>query len=65
MKKAICLLLSLLLMVSSFAGCGGGSTASTFTIALGSDIVSLDPAFAYDFTTNPVVNQITEGPSDL
>ena len=61
MKKAICLLLSLLLMVCSFAGCGGGSTASTFTVALGSDIVSLDPAFAYDFTTNPVVNQITEG----
>lgn len=40
-----------------------GETAAvdTFTIALGSDIVSLDPAFAYDFTTNPVVNQITEG----
>lgn len=34
---------------------------TTFTIALDSDIVALDPAFAYDFTTNPVVNQITQG----
>ena len=34
---------------------------NTFTIALNSDIVALDPAFAYDFTTNPVVNQITQG----
>ena len=33
---------------------------STFTIALDSDIVALDPIYAYDFTTNPVVNQITE-----
>ena len=34
---------------------------ATFTVALESDIVALDPAFAYDFTTNPVVNQITQG----
>ncbi len=33
----------------------------TFVIGLDSDIVKLDPAFAYDFTTNPVVNQITQG----
>ena len=33
----------------------------TITIGLNSDIVSLDPAFAYDHTTNQVVNQITEG----
>lgn len=33
----------------------------TFTVVLDSDIVALDPAFAYDFTTNPVVNQITQG----
>ena len=32
----------------------------SFTIALDSDIVALDPIFAYDFTTNPVTNQITE-----
>ncbi len=40
-------------------GDAAGKTA--FTIALDSDIVALDPAFAYDFTTNPVVNQITQG----
>ncbi|MBR2258809.1 MAG: ABC transporter substrate-binding protein [Blautia sp.] len=33
----------------------------TLTIALDSDIVALDPIFAYDFTTNPVINQITQG----
>ena len=33
----------------------------TFRIALDSDIVKLDPAYAYDFTTNPVVDQITQG----
>ena len=41
------------------AGNAGGK--DTFTVALDSDIVKLDPAFAYDFTTNPVVNQITQG----
>lgn len=40
---------------------GGGAGKDTFTIALDSDIVALDPAFAYDFTTNPVINQITQG----
>lgn len=35
--------------------------ATTFTVALDSDIVALDPAFAYDFTTNLVVLQITQG----
>jgi len=33
---------------------------STFVWALQSDIVSLDPAFAYDLVTGPVVNQISE-----
>lgn len=46
---------------ASAAGDAAGGDVGTFTVALGSDIVSLDPAFAYDFTTNPVVNQITEG----
>ena len=40
---------------------GKAEGKTTFTIALDSDIVALDPAFAYDFTTNPVVNQITQG----
>lgn len=38
-----------------------GGEVGTFTIALSSEIVSLDPMQAYDFTTNQVVNQITEG----
>lgn len=33
---------------------------ATFSYALPSDIVSLDPAYAYDLITGPVVNQITE-----
>lgn len=43
------------------AAAPAGSGKDTFTVALDSDIVKLDPAFAYDFTTNPVVNQITQG----
>lgn len=42
---------------SDSSASGGG----TITIALPGDIVSLDPAFSYDFVTNPVVTQITEG----
>jgi peptide/nickel transport system substrate-binding protein len=30
-------------------------------VALQGDIQAVDPAFAYDFTANPVVNEITEG----
>jgi len=73
MKKVLCVLMAAALMLT-MVGCGGstaaktesGSTAAagsdlTFTVALDSDIVKLDPAFAYDFTTSPVVNQITEG----
>ncbi len=46
------------------AGTGEASTAKaggTLVFALKSDIVSLDPAFNYDFSTSPVVNEITEG----
>lgn len=38
-----------------------GHPGGTLTVALQTDIVSLDPAFAYDFSTMPVVCQITEG----
>ena len=31
-----------------------------FIVGLQGDIVAVDPAFAYDFTANPVVNMITE-----
>lgn len=46
---------------STDATTGGGGDGGTLTFALPGDIVSLDPAFSYDFTTNPVVTQITEG----
>jgi peptide/nickel transport system substrate-binding protein len=39
----------------------GGEDGGTLTFALMGDIISVDPAFSYDFTTNPVVTQITEG----
>lgn len=37
------------------------SDSDTLTIGLNQEPISLDSAFAYDFVTNPVVNQITEG----
>lgn len=53
------------------SGTGGSSSedtgkaaikeGGTLQIAMTGDIVSLDPAFAYDFTTNQVVCQLTEG----
>jgi peptide/nickel transport system substrate-binding protein len=43
------------------ASCGGGSSSKGIVVALKGDVGSLDPAFAYDFTANPVVNEISEG----
>ncbi|MBR5756024.1 MAG: ABC transporter substrate-binding protein [Firmicutes bacterium] len=68
MKRILAAVLALV-MVLGLAACGGSSTTTTapapakdtFRIALDSDIVKLDPAYAYDFTTNPVVDQITQG----
>jgi peptide/nickel transport system substrate-binding protein len=41
---------------------GGGSAVNdTLRLALPNEIGSLDSAFAYDFTTNPVVTNISEG----
>lgn len=37
------------------------SGKDSIVVGLNSDITSLDPAYAYDHTTNQVVNQITEG----
>ena len=37
------------------------ASKDTLIVGLSSDITSLDPAYAYDHTTNQVVNQITEG----
>ncbi len=60
MKKSLFVLLaaaSASLMITSTAL----AEDNIFTIALDSEIVALDPIYAYDFTTNPVVDQITEG----
>ena len=76
-KRILALLLSVCMLAMLLTACGSSDTETaedtgtktveasadkdTFTVALDSDIVKLDPAFAYDFTTNPVVNQITQG----
>ena len=61
MKKRIPLALTAMAFAAVLAGTAFASDAgTTLTIALDSDIVALDPIYAYDFTTNPVVNQITQ-----
>lgn len=69
-SRILALVLCAAMLAMLLTACGGGDTSGdngasadkdTFTVALDSDIVKLDPAFAYDFTTNPVVNQITQG----
>ena len=75
-QRLLSLLLSAALVLA-LAACGGGGGAEssapagngqtagaekdTFTVVLASGIVALAPALAYDFTTNPVINQITQG----
>ena len=44
------------LLVSSLCWAQG-----ELVVGLQGDIVAVDPAFAYDFTANPVLTQITEG----
>jgi len=64
--------LILTLWAALFTGCiapvpkqsgtaSAGPVGGQLVIGLDNDIVATDPAFAYDFTTNPVVCQITEG----
>ena len=75
MKKALTILLTVLLLVTLLAGCGGSSSSggsssggdsaasevpTTLTVGLQGDPVSLDPAFAYDWVANPIVNQVNE-----
>ncbi len=63
MKKTLAVLLSAAVTASTLLG---GATAAfadadtTFTVALSGDIVALDPIYAYDYTTNLVVIQITQ-----
>ena len=37
------------------------ATGGELNVAITGDVVKIDPAFTYDFTTSQVVNQITEG----
>ncbi|GHV32159.1 peptide ABC transporter substrate-binding protein [Spirochaetia bacterium] len=60
MKKLGCLIAALTL--AAFMSCGGGKSKDvTFTVALNEDIRAVDPGLAWDFVTNQVTNQITEG----
>jgi peptide/nickel transport system substrate-binding protein len=65
MKRVFALVLASLAIFSlslSLGSCAAKNKASgTVVFALTGDIAALDPAQAYDFTTNPVVNSITEG----
>ncbi|MGO0059442.1 ABC transporter substrate-binding protein [Brevibacillus fluminis] len=45
---------------SNAGGEAKAQAGGTVTFALEHEVVSLDPAFSYDFSTGPVVNQITE-----
>ncbi|MBO5520351.1 MAG: ABC transporter substrate-binding protein [Eubacterium sp.] len=64
MKKTLAVFLSAALTASSLLGGTAASVAAeadtTFTVALSGDIVALDPIYAYDYTTNLVVIQITQ-----
>ena len=66
MKKFIVCLLSLVLVISSLAGCASNAKSSstkggyTFTVGITGDIAGLDPAVSYDPSTSVVVSQIAE-----
>ena len=67
MKKTVYLALGLPLAI--LAACGGGrdkaadsaAAGVTFTVALDTDITSLDPGLCWDWDSNQVGAQITEG----
>jgi peptide/nickel transport system substrate-binding protein len=66
MKRLFALSITLVLLTSAACAKGNqnraGNTAGiTFTVSLSEDITAVDPGFAWNFVTNPVVNQITEG----
>jgi peptide/nickel transport system substrate-binding protein len=50
-----------LILAAVIVSLGACAKQGPYVFALTADAVALDPAQAYDFTTNPVVNSITEG----
>lgn len=55
------------LLAVALSACGGPSSAggdtaksSTLTVGLSAQVKNVDPIYAYDFTTSPVTNQVTE-----
>lgn len=65
MRKAVYSIGLSLVIVAAFASLScvkkDAAAGGSLVFALTGDIAALDPAQAYDFTTNPVVNSITEG----
>ena len=61
MKKLVSIML-ILVILFTLSGCGKAEEEKgvTMNVALGADIVRLDPAYAYDNETSVVINQITE-----
>lgn len=61
MKRQICILL-ITAVLFTMVGCNQTTEANevTMDVALGADIIRLDPAYAYDNETSAVINQITE-----
>ena len=63
MKKLLCFVAALAVAAGlGFVGCSKSRTSGvTFTVALNGDIDGVDPGVAWDYTTNQITNQITEG----
>jgi peptide/nickel transport system substrate-binding protein len=64
MKRKIFVLLTLVLCAGLIYARGNsdrGPAGTTFTVALSEDIRAVDPGVAWNYVTNQVVNQITEG----
>jgi peptide/nickel transport system substrate-binding protein len=62
MKRTIIVLLILVLCVGMVCARGNSQqSGTTFTVALSEDIRAVDPGVAWNYVTNQVVNQITEG----
>jgi len=52
MKKALSLLLALLMLATVFTGCGDDGKGAVIPVYISDEIVNLDPAYAYDNETS-------------